>query len=786
MYDIWHGINCEPWVEWINKGIVLMLNSNVKWLHFPVLFGIFTILLMCPYVQAQVQPKSDAETRLQTLNAIQDANDHYYQKRYTEAIRSFEVLLKSDLSQTQRDSMRLMLGQSHAKLGQDAEARKIYKEVIDDNPDGSYASQAVHQLSYLYSRRYQYREAIIMCDQILKQYPDTATAAVAAYLIAYYQYVEGEKDKAIESYEHFLDKYPDSIYRTTAVSSLVRLYTQNKRFADAEKLIKERMKLNPADTSLLEELANLYQQQGKSQKAIELFRNALEKNPANSSMRRKLGSLYAEIGNKEQAITEWKKMVAEDYDEHQQLGSIYLSHKMYSEAIKSFQLAIQKNPRYGYLYVQLAAAYKIQGDIDKAASTYLDGLRSVGPSGSQRESIWNAMLEIYQGDRQKPLREKLIRQYETVYQSAPQNLNNGLTLGELYFYDAQHEQVLDILTKLHKYYYTSVDGVLERFASDLVRNQSPFAIEYLNILLKHSRDRRNLSNARHKLAKLYTDTEQWDEAVQTLTELKNNNSATYDSQMLLARIQLYGQHDPKAAQITLQPLLMQRLVYSQLSEVNLLLGECHLLLKRWTLARQVLEPIAFSGSKLSASAQKLIGDSYFFATEFDNALTEYHKVINVSKSDDLTNDALERIVLIQDNNDYLSIPLTDYVNALQLFLSGEIESAITQCEDTISVHPKSMIVDDIWMLLGSIYRSQNAIGDALHSYRQIVSQESPLAADALTQIAEIYRKKRDYTNAHDTYTTLLTTYPENSIVPHVRQQLDELTKLMKNGQDNTP
>lgn len=764
-----------------------MAHSIGYWKRISVSISILTMLLcLCTYVHAQVQPNSDATARIQTLNAIQDANDHYYQKRYTEAIRAYEVLLKSELSQTQRDSMRLMLGQSYAKLGQDAEARTIFKEIVDENPDGSYATQAVHQLSYLYSRRYQYKEAIILCNQILQQHPDTAAAAIAAYLTAYYQYVEGDLEKAMESYKHFLDKYPNSIYRTTAISSLVRLYTKNERYADAEELIRNRMKLNPTDTSLLEELANLYQQQGKSQEAIELFRNALEKNPANSSMRRKLGSLYAELGNKEQAIAEWKKLVAGDYDEHQQLGAIYLSHKMYTEAIKSFQQAIQKNPRYGYLYVQLADAYKIKADIEKAASTYLDGLQSVGSSGSQRETIWKAMLEIYQGDRQKHLRDKLIMQYERVYHSSPQNLNYGLTLGELYFYDEQHEQTLNIYTKLHKFYFSSIDAALGRFADDLVRNQSPLAADYFNTILQNSRDLRILSNTRYKLAKLYTSTEQWDNAVILLKEINKNQIASIDSQILLARIQLHGLRDPKAAQISLQPLLTQNLPYDQLMEANMLLGECHLLLKRWTLARQVLEPITSSLSRIGASAQKLIGDSYFFATEFDNALTEYHKVIHVSKSDDLTNDALERIVLIQDNNDFLALPLTDYANALQLFLNGEIDAAITQCEDTIAVHPKAMIVDDMWMLLGRIYRSQNAIGDALHSYKQIVSQESPLAADALTQIADIYRIKKDYTNAHDTYTTLLTTYPDNSIVPHVRQQLDEITKLMKNGNPNTP
>ena len=764
-----------------------MVHSNAFWKRILVSIPIFTMVLFVSNdVFAQVQPKSDASARIQTLNAIQDANDHYYQQRYTEAIKAYEVLLKSNLSQTQKDSMRLMLGQSRVKLGEDAEARRIFKEVVDDNPDGAYATQAVHQLSNFYSQRYQYKEATILCNQILKQHPDTAAAAVAAYLIAFYQYVEGNYDEAMESYKHFLDKYPNSIYRTTAVSSLVRLYTENKRYEDAEKLIKERMKLNPTDTTLLEELANLYQQQGKSQQALEFYRDALEKNPANTSMRRKLGSLYAELGNKAQAIAEWNKLVAGDLDQHQQLGAIYLSHKMYPEAIKAFQQAIQTNPRYGYLYVQLGAAYNIQGDIEKAASTYLDGLQSVGPSGSQRESIWRAMLEIYQGERQRHLREKLIAQYKTVYQSAPQNLNNGLTLGELYFYDEQHEQALNTVKKLHRNFSTFIDPALERFANDLVRNQNPSAIDYYKTILQLSIDRRILANTRYKLSILYTKTEQWDEAVTLLKALDKNILASVDSQILLARAQLHGLHDPKSAQITLQPLLTPHLLSSQLMEGQLLLGECHLLLKRYTLARQVLTPIAESITRLSATARKLIGDSYFFATEFDNALAEYRKVIRISKSDQLTNDALERMVLIQDNTDYLSIPLTDYANALQHYLSGDTDAAITQCEDTISIHPKSLIIDDIYMLLGSIYRSQNAIGDAIHSYRQIVSQDSPLAAEALTQIADIYRKKRDFTNALDTYTTLITTYPDNSIVPHIRQQLDELTKLMKNTQHTFP
>lgn len=736
-------------------------------------------------VLAQRQSINDQAERIKALNAMQDANDHYYQKRYAEAIKAYQELLKTNLSQTQKDSMRLMLGQSYAKIGEDAEARKILKKIIDENPDGSYASQAVHQLSNLYSQRYQYKEAIIMCKQILKQHPDTTTAAVAAYLIAYYEYVEGDYESAMKSYKEFLEKYPNSIYRSTAISSLVRLYTQNKRFSDAEKLIKDRLELNSTDTTLLEELANIYQQQGKSQKALELYQGVLESNPGNASIRRKLGSLYAELGDKEKAIAEWKKLVAGDYNQHQQLGMIYVSHKMYTDAIKSFQEAIRVNPSYGYLYTQLAAVYNIQGDIEKAAATYLDGLQTVGPSTSQRAAIWKSMLEIYQGERQEPLRQKLIAQYEMVHKAAPRNLNNTLTLGEMYFYDGQYVEAQEILTQIHKFYAAAVDSTFEKLANDLERNQNPYAIEFYKSLLQLSNDRRIITNARYKLASLYQKNKQWDEAIKILEEL-DRNSFSIDRKLLLARTQLHGLHDPKAAHITLQPLLSRNLVAAQLVEANLILGECHLLQKRWTLARELLKPIANSGSLSRATARKLLGDSYFFATEFDNAVSEYQKVLQVSKSDELTNDALERIVLIQDNSDYLSIPLSDYANALQFFRTGDTEAAITQCEDTITAHPRALIVDDIWMLLGKIYRSQNSYGNAIHSYRQVVSLESSLAAEALTQIADIYQKKKDYANAADAYTTLLQTYPDNSIIPHVRQQLDEITKLINNSEDQSP
>ena len=751
-----------------------------------VVILIFVGISTCKTLFAQNQSNIDQTARVKIINAIQDANNLYYDRSYKEAINAYKTLLKTDLTQSQKDSMRLMLGQSHAKLGEDADARSIFMEMINENPNGSYATQAVHQLTSLFSQRYQYNEALLQCQQILKQHPNTSAGSIAAYLTAFYLYVEGKTDKAMEGYKFFLDTYPDSIYRSSAVSNLVRLYTENERFDEAEKLIKKRIELNPTDTTLIEELASLYWQQEHHQKALDLYISILDNNPTNTSIRRKLGSLYLQLGDKKQAIIEWEKIVTGQIDKDLQMGSIFLSNKLYDEAIDSYRKAIASNRSYGYLYTQLASAYKIQTKIDEAADIYIDGLQNVGTSISNREAIWGAMVDIYVGERQKPLQNKLISKLQAAYNKNPQNIISALTLGELLFYAEQLEASLEIFVKLYPTYSTFIDSTIIRLATILERNHNPYAIQFYITLLKHSQDVKQISNSRLKLAKLYQKEKMWNEAAEILQELQKNNASTTDSQLLLSYIQLHRQHNPKAAQTTVLPLLKQQLEAEQYIRIQLILGECYILQKQYTLARQLLTPIANNISKSSAHALKLIADSYFFGNEYDTAIKEYQKLVQISRYDHLTNDALDKIVLIQDNKDFLTLPLTEYANALQLFLSGNIDAAITQCEDVITLYPKSLIVDDLWMLLGTIHSSQKAYGDALHSYRQVVSQKTSLAVEALTQIASIYEEKKDLTNAAETYTTLLTTYPDNSIVPHVRQQLDSLTKLINNQESASP
>ena len=761
-------------------------------IFFAILF-LFSLMTLGDslYTFAQVEVPRSTPSVNPVSDPVEAAHDHYHERRYAEAIKAYEELIENGIArsdgtytplrQSQKDSIRLMLGQSYAKTGEDPAAQRVFKEIVDENPNGSYATQAVHRLGDLYWRRYQFREAIRECKQILKQHPNTTSAATAAYLVGKYQQTEGKSEEAIESYKYFLDNFPSSPYRVSAVNSLIRLYITNQRYIEAEKLIQERMRLHPEDIALLEQLAELYQQQNAYPKALELYRNAIERDPHNMNLRRKLGTLYAETGKTAQAVAEWEKVTTDEVnqaDQQKQLGAIYLSHKMYPEAITAYQQAIRLSPKNSYLYTQLAAAYKIQGHIEQAAEVYTDALQKVGLTGNQREPIWNAMLEIYEGDHYKPIHDKLVAQLEKRRAQNPQNANIVMTLGELYFHAGKVSQALETFTHLHRNYPTHTDMTLETYARMLERNENPQAIDFYKALIAGSTDSTRIRNARSKLAGLYQRMAQWNDAIVLLEELVSKRAASIKNRLLLGQMQLHGIHAPKIAQKTFQSLLTQRLVTTQLVEAQLGLAECHILLKRYTLAREVLEPIANRPNRFRAVARKFIGDSYFFSADFEQAAKEYNEVIRISKSDQLTNDALERIVLIQNHSDYLKIPITDYATAVQLYLSGQTAEALQQCERSLETYPQATIIDAVWLFIGDIYREEAKDTEAINAYQQVVARESLTVPKALVNIAEIYRQKADFTNAAATYTTLITDYPENVIVVHARQQLDEIMKLI--------
>jgi len=146
------------------------MTSKIFILPLVLLLILFAVLRVDAQRQLQVQEDRDA---------IEKANSLYYSRQYLEAIEAYQSLLKTTLSKETGNEIRMNLGQCYAKRGDDALAIRTFQEIIEADPDGSYATQATHKIGNLYTRRYQYKEAIRACKTLAETYPKTRTAALA-------------------------------------------------------------------------------------------------------------------------------------------------------------------------------------------------------------------------------------------------------------------------------------------------------------------------------------------------------------------------------------------------------------------------------------------------------------------------------------------------------------------------------------------------------------------------------------------------------------------------------
>ena len=734
--------------------------------------------LILVFLLISVATDAQNQNNQEDYNAIQSAHQFYYDRRYSEALEAYQGLLKKTLNENTKDSIRINMGQCHAKLGDDTSATRILQEIINDDPNGSYASQAVSQIGNLFVRRYQYKEAILACKQLANKYPKTEAAAIANYLIGQYLYSSGQYDEAIKGYRKFLDDFPTSPYRSSALYSLVRLYINQQQYAEAEELLRERLRQNPNDTDLIKQLAGLYKEQGKRDEALSLYRIALENNPTDTNAIEKLGELYAELGQREQAIKEWSKITQSHPDQpyrHQQLGAIYTSNQMYEEAIENYETALRLNPKSAYLYRQLADIYKIQGKIDKAVETYLKALRMVDIGYSGRSVTVEEIAALYEGEQRDTLFERIITQVQGALKGEPQNPNLVLSLAELFFFHGRLDLALENFKRLAELHQTDHGQILEKYAQLLERNKHPKAVDYYKAIATLFPTGHLAWNSRLKLARLHEQMGQWQEA---LTVLTNMPSLDTSARLLLGHVWLHGIRDVEAALQVYQPLANLSLTTQQQQKVRLGLAECRILQGQYALARDILVSVADGDSTFKANARKLIGDTYLFAGYFEEAIAEYKKVLEASVSDPVSNDALARIILIQSNSDYAYVPLHNYVKALHANLNGKTDEAMEQSQKTIEEYPKALVVDELWLLLGEIHQRNQAYPQAIAAYQQVVASESPSAAEALVKVAGIYHDQLNQPEqAHKTYTALIRDYPESVIVDYARRQIDELVKL---------
>jgi tetratricopeptide (TPR) repeat protein len=157
--------------------------------------------------------------------------------------------------------------------------------------------------------------------------------------------------RAEEHLTHLLEQYPDYVERAAVYSLKIYALIQEKRLGEAEVLIRERLKVNEIDTTLLSFLAHIQEAMGKFREAIRSHLRILEIDPESTNSMNSAGYLITLHGDPEEQSEAYRLLTGAlkkkpDYPAYLDSLGVYLSRKGEKEhARKALMKALKRAPR---------------------------------------------------------------------------------------------------------------------------------------------------------------------------------------------------------------------------------------------------------------------------------------------------------------------------------------------------------------------------------------------------------------------------------------------------------
>ncbi|HEX7412755.1 MAG TPA: tetratricopeptide repeat protein, partial [Bacteroidia bacterium] len=236
-----------------------------------------------------------------------------------------------------------------------------------------------------------YMDAAARYEVLLKKYP---------YREDFYQGLAGEYiyanklDKAIQAYNRLLQATGPN---DDISLQKVKIYTQQKKWNDAEVELKRIIAVNPKDNRFYSYLAELYQQEGQPQKALETYNTILKIDSLNPYVHLALADYYRQQKKDEDFFSELKKaFVSDDLDIDNKvkiLLSFYTSteqnSKYVSQVYELCRLLVTEHP-------DNPKSHNVYADFlyrDKKYKEVVIELQKVLQHDKSKYAIWSQLLD---------------------------------------------------------------------------------------------------------------------------------------------------------------------------------------------------------------------------------------------------------------------------------------------------------------------------------------------------------------------------------------------------------
>ncbi len=351
----------------------------------------------------------------------------YSMERYEEAVPYYQMYIEKVASNEDEEKRAAESAQSHLclsacfyELGKSEEGEKEARTAIAEEPDFRIRLDSKRYLAGRYLLDKQYEKAVELCDEIIAEdenyYPaylirqeacfhmDKAQQVVDDYYRAielyagydgpylyaakiFYEYKQYENAKGVierarENQVEFTKRL--SFEEARILRMLARNAEDRQRVREIlEELLREPgeeqadiQKNTPDRAEMLFEMGMLCWDDKKTDQAVSMLREAIEINPDEPWYRLLLGDVFRDVGSYKEALAEYQTV--EDVYHHTEMyfgmGVCHQSQKEWTEAIRCFEKAIEKDEYYRDTNHRLYRCYDERYRIEYRQSDYQKAL----------------------------------------------------------------------------------------------------------------------------------------------------------------------------------------------------------------------------------------------------------------------------------------------------------------------------------------------------------------------------------------------------------------------------
>jgi protein O-GlcNAc transferase len=343
-------------------------------------------------------------------------------------------------------------GISHHQAGRSAEAEKIYRQILVQEPDNV---GALHLLGVLAIQTCQFDSAVELIQRVIRLKPDFADAH--SNLGSALRRL-GRIDEAIASCRQAIQVKPDF---GEAYNNLGNALMDKKHTDEAVDAFKQCIRLKPDFADAHNNLGKALADAGQWDLVISSYREAIRLNLSFAEAHNNLGDALNHEGKIEEAVFSYQQAIHHRADfalAHFNLGNALKDMRKFEGSIVAYRQAIRFKPDFIEAYNNLGNVLMNRGRLDEAVVTFQQAIRLQPDCAAVHANLGNALTNTGQPD-------EAIACYREAIRIAPENASAhgnlvfhlhyhpgcdaGMIYSELRRWNHQHAEPLGKFIQLH-------------------------------------------------------------------------------------------------------------------------------------------------------------------------------------------------------------------------------------------------------------------------------------------------------------------------------------------------